>query len=218
MKNGTASYFSEAEFQILLELSGEGKYALFRTGQELSEASLIRALWCLFKRGMLKKTDSSFELNENTQVFRQIRSAKAVVLFRRTEPVTTSVAFYLGEREVWSSELMQIGEEPSIRVCQLNRGSVYQWLLDTEWLPSTTLQNEDVEELEKLTPEWEPQKAHGPVVEIEKYDHTGKVIRRYTVDCGGAWHWISINGMEKELFTQEAVEQMLSDCFGKEER
>ena len=65
MKEGQTLYFTQAELEVMLELSGGPAHTVYRTGSPPDDAALRQALASLYRRGFLVRLPETFALSDS---------------------------------------------------------------------------------------------------------------------------------------------------------
>ena len=205
-------YFTQAEFMLLLELAGGGECSLLSDGVRPEREALTLAFAARFQRGMLRRQGEGFALEGTGVLFADIRSAPWAVCL--SSPEGERGVCYVGEEGLWLVELADTILTRQYRVRRMDRLSMEQWLFDSELLERPVLTCEDLSELGALEEEL-PGLDRQTLLRLEKRRNGGPVMELYEVYQNGVQRGISRNGQDVN-YTQEALSQMLTDCFVKE--
>lgn len=219
MRNGEIIYFTEVEFELMLELSEGGKYSIFRSGAALEDVEITRAIHSLFIRRMLRRVEDRFIPNGEGKAFRDIRRAPYVLTLVAFSPNRGSAVVYLAMDRAWIAEYVTVGRSGQIRLREAGLEDARQWIVDAGYLEPPTLTDEDTVELNALLSDGFGSEQGQPLLRLEKYVNGGGLLRSYELWSGARGKWIC--STEKDLrknmiCTQEAVTQMLEVCFGEE--
>lgn len=206
-----ALYFSPAEFILLLELAEGGECSLLSSGEPPTEQALTLAFSTLFQRGMLRRQGAGFAPEGAGTLFEMIRNASWAVCL--SNPEGEQGICYVHEERLCLVELTDAILSRQYRVRQMDRPSMERWLFDSELLERPVLSREDLSELEALEEET-PEPGRQTVLLVEKRRNGGPVMELYEIYQDGIRWKVSHNGQD-ENYTQEALSQLLTDCFGK---
>ena len=215
MREGEVFYFTPAEFAVLMELAGEGPYSVM-DGLEPDDKSLALAFSSLFRRGFIARQGDGFILTEAANPFAGMRKARTAVLIAAPR---LSAAAYAGGEAVW---LVQEAEDVlarRLRVWQTAPEAVGRWLLDADALAVPALRDEDAAELERLLEEELRQPPDSALLRLEQYRNGGELLCSWEVAAGQGVRFAvrrDSQGCAARIYTQEALSQMLAECFGKE--
>ena len=104
------SYFSPAEFGILMALTGTTPYCAITGGPPCTVEDYRRAYGSLYQRGYLERTDSGFALADLGNPFRQIRAAKRVLVLTAGDAGGAPKLYYWNGSSGWLVEIMPKGQ------------------------------------------------------------------------------------------------------------
>lgn len=220
MIEGQQLYFSPAEFMVMMELGGVGRYCMLRIpGDEPNDAELTRAFLSLFQRGCIKQDGGEITLAGDGLVFAGIRKALGSVWLSTHYPCDFSAMCYVGETTCWLVEVVDDILLRRYRLRQTDCAAMKAWLLEGNLLERPTLTDEDVAELALLLKD-ELSKPQGEeLLRIERRSDKSTLLCCYTMLEYGGSRMLSradAQGRDTRLYTQEALADMLTECFGKE--
>ena len=105
MRDGELLYFTPAEFILMMELSGSGRYSLLQPPDpEPDDCAFLEAFSSLFRRGMLLREEENFRPGGRGSFFSGLRGAPWVV-FLSSETELYGAACYVGDGVLWLVEL-----------------------------------------------------------------------------------------------------------------
>ena len=130
MRDGELLFFTPAEFILMMELSGSGRYSLLQApGPEPDDCAFLEAFSSLFQRGILLREGENFRPGGRGCFFPGLRGVPRVVfLSSETEPY--AAACYVGDGVLWLVELMDDLLARRYRVQQLTPRKLARQLLD----------------------------------------------------------------------------------------
>lgn len=216
MRDEKILYFSPAEFMILLELAEGSACSLLSDGTGPEDHKLTAAFTSLFQRGLIQRDKDGFVLSAAGKIFAGIRNAPwAVYISGRSGGAALC---YWSKDSLWLAELADVILATQYRVRQLDRSGLEQWLFDSGLLAPPALTAEDVCELESLPGEEPEDAVIQPLLRLEKHINGGPAVEIYQVyKRGGRWRICRDGGNQDIYYTREALSDMLTDCFGKED-
>ncbi len=209
--------FSPAEFHVMAELAGEGKYTVLSGGGGgLETGDLCRAFVSLARRGFLTPGEDTLEVTEKALPFRVLREAGRTVLVSGD---SFSAALYPAGDLVTAVVLLQGPLADSYRVQLLDREETEEWLLDADAFPAPGLEGEDAAELTRLFPDAleEPEGETAFTADLSAGD--GTFLCRWTLmRSRGAPVLVCSDGTDSScrFWTREALEDMLAAWLGEE--
>lgn len=217
MREGQGIYFTPAEFVLLMELAGGKNYSMIRSPRsEPDEAALTQGFATLYQRGLIRREGEGFVLSGQGRVFSQLRGARYAVLLSSRKGF--AAACYPGEKELWMVELVDELLTQRYRVQGLLEEDLKQWLLDREVLDPPTLGREDTQELERLFGDLLADPRGEGTFRAERYQNGGDLVDKYELIPSAGGNLLVHSGAQgrtAELYTEEALSDMLAECFGK---
>ena len=217
MKEGELLYFTQAELEVMLDLSGGAAHTLFRAGPPPDDNALTQAFASLYRRGFLTRRDRSLSPTQRGGFFRDMHKAPLAVALTARYPMESEALCYGGGETLWLCETVRTALSEQVRLRQFPRERLQEWLYDTGILDPPFLTAEDTRELSELTRE-EPS---GDTVRLrlEKYENGGKLLGVYEVLSGNGLPLVRVREDERdtaELYTVETLRDMLARCFRQE--
>lgn len=218
MRDGELLYFTPAEFILMMELSGSGRYSLLQPPDpEPDDCAFLEAFSSLFRRGMLLREGENFRPGGRGSFFSGLRGAPWVV-FLSSETELYGAACYVGDGVLWLVELADDLLARRYRVQQLTPRKLARQLLDAGVLEPPLLHREDAQELETRLEDLLSEPSGPVTLRLERYENGGGLKGAYTVRAGpGGGLLVRDSGTDRsvELYTAEALSQVLEECFGE---
>ena len=219
MREGELIYFTPAEYIVVMELAEGEPYSLLQCdGMEPDDAALEQAFASLYKRGLILRTGERFELSDSGREFAAMRSARFAVQISAGR--NFAAACYVSGEELWTAELVSDILSQRFRVQRLGRKAAVDWLLDAEVLPRPKLSEQDAAELAELFADELSEPSGRVVAKLERHFNGGERLCGYELVEGkvGA---IAVRSDAQErtawIYTEQALERLLTECFGGEE-
>lgn len=204
-------YFTQAELEVMLELSGGPVHTLFRAGPPPDDYALTAAFVSLYRRGLLVRAERAFLPSERAAYFRDMCAAPLAVAIRARD---RAALCYAGGGTLWVCEHVRAAR---VRLSRVPYESFEAWLFETELLPPPMLTAEDARELSLLR---DDRAASGVVrLHMEKRRNGGGTLGVYELLDGEAFPCLrSVEGGAEtaEPYTREALRTLLARCFGKD--
>ena len=212
-----ALYFTQAELEVMLELSGGAAHTLYRLEPPPDDAALIEAFASLYQRGFLTRTESGLTPTARGGFFRDIsRAPLAVALTMRHLRERAALCYCDGET-VWVCEYLRTALSTRTRLSRIPVENMETWLFETEILPPPVLTDADAGEcLRTWSGETNPDSLR---LRLERYRNGGELLGTYEVLSGDGLPLIrSRQGGQTSvsLYTVEALRAMLAHCFRKD--
>lgn len=204
-------YFTQAELEVMLELSGGPAHTLFRPGPPPDDYALTAAFVSLYRRGLLVRTERAFLPSDRAGRFRDMCAAPIAVAIRARG---RAALCYVGGERLWVCEHVWAAR---VRVSRISYKSLETWLFETELLAPPMLTAEDARELSLFL---DGSAAPGAVrVRMEKRRNGGGTLGVYELLDGEAFPCLRSleSGAERvEPYTRETLRALLARCFGKD--
>lgn len=202
----------------MMELAGGGEYTLFLTEPELDDRRLSEAFIRLFQRGLIERNEQGLELSKKGAFFRWIRSSRHSVLLRSEYPERRTCMVYVQKNQLWLAEIQDGSPYERYRLRVLAPEELEKWLIDTQSLPQPMLREEDTPELLGiLGNRLEREEEDRVLAQLTKQDNDGAVLLEYTLLSGETGQLLQkTDGGDTSIriYTQEAMCEMLRQCFG----
>lgn len=218
MNKGMLLYFSEEEFALMMDLAGGQEYSLFLSNPIPDTRRLTEAFIRLFQRGLLTRTHDTFELSEKGAFFHEIRESTHIVLLKNLVQEEKTILCYVHGKHLWLAELFGGNPAERYRIGLYHPRDLAGRLLESGFLPNPKLLEEDTTELKLLFEDDLEQAPDGnEIVQIEKYSHTGKLLRKYLLyraNVGVLMQTTSAKHSQTQIYTKEALREILHQCFG----
>lgn len=209
-------YFSPAEFVVMLDLAGEEPCTILSGGEEPDDAALTQALASLFQRGLIRREKDLLVLSEAGDMFRRMRGAAWAVIVSKPQQGGTRAVCYLHGDQVWVVEPADAILKRQYRVRLLDAEELKDWLFGTGLLSPPALQEEDTVELRFVLEESLGPSPEDVLLRLEKRSNGGAPAEAFEL-CRWEGHRAvtrrSGNEVWTELYTAQALERMLEDCF-----
>ncbi len=203
-------YFSPAEFHVMAELSGEGKYTMLSGSvRGLEEEDLRQAFAALTRRGFLIPAGKTLEVTEKGLRFRVLRAAAGTVLVSGRR---FSAALYPAGELATAVVLVQGPLADSYRVQLLDREETAGWLQDTGACPEPGMDREDAEDLARVFPDALEEPDGETVFTADVVSRDGNPLCRWTLRRSrGAPVLVRTDGAGSscQFWTREALAEML---------
>jgi len=204
-------YFTQAELEVMLELSGGPAHTLFRVGSPPDDYAVTAAFASLYRRGLLVRTERAFAPSDRAAYFREMCAAPLAVAIHARD---RAALCYADGETLWVCEHVRAAR---VRLSRVPYGSLEAWLFETELLEPPILTAEDARELSLLRDE---RTAPGAVrLRMEKRRNGGDTLGVYELLDGEAFPCLrSVEGGAEttEPYTREALRTLLARCFGKD--
>lgn len=219
MSEGSLLYFTPAEYIVMMELAGSGTYSMLRGGGlEPDNPQLIQAFSSLFQREIIVRTGDRFVLSEKGFCFSNMKQARFAVLLSAA-PVGFAAMCYVGEQTLYLAELADDILSWRYRLRQMDRSTIRDWLIDAAALQIPALRDEDAAELEQLL-EDDLKKPSGSVLfRLERHMNGGPPLCAYELTAGRSGEFLvrkDTQGCTAKIYTEDALSQMLTECFGED--
>ena len=218
MSSGRAVYFSPAEFSVMIDLAGEIPCLLLRSSNRPDDAELTKALLSLFQRGMLQRKQDCLIVSGKGQIFFQIRNAPIAVVITRETVSDRKVVCYVMEDELCVVELANTVLTQQYRVQSFGRSELLATLFEAGLLDRPILKENDVSELIAFYSDELKKNPGRTTVLLEKYINGGELLKTYELRTWNGrclLYNASNTSCDSEIYTEEALLRMLTDCFGK---
>ena len=228
MNEGELLYFTQAELEIMLDLSVGAAHTLYRIGPPPDDDALTAAFTSLYQRGFLTREGDTLSPAPKAGFFRRMGAAPFAVTLKTRYPRPAVVLLYGGGETLWLCEYVQTPLSERVRLRQLPAENLEAWLYDADILEPPFLTREDARELSALREKsGEPGEGadetgteSGDVrLCLEKYQNGGALLGVYEALEGGfPLLRIREEGRQEitELYTVEALRSMLERCFRKD--
>lgn len=209
-------YFSPAEFVVMLDLAGDELCTILSGSEEPDDAALTQALASLFRRGLIRWEKNMLVLSEAGGMFRQMRGAACVVIVSKPQQDKIRAVCYLHGKQVWMVEPTDAILKRQYRVRLLGAEELKDWLFSTGLLSVPALREEDTMELRSMLEETLGPSPEDALLRLEKWHNGGTLMEAFEL-CRWEGHRVvtkrSGNEVWTELYTAQAMERMLEDCF-----
>ncbi|MBQ9347127.1 MAG: hypothetical protein IJT94_07295, partial [Oscillibacter sp.] len=150
MREGELLYFTQAELEWMLELSGGPEYSVYRTAEEGTrgnqEEDIARTLASLYRRGFLRKDGTSLAPSERGGFFREIRAAPLAVILTARYPRASVAVCYGGCGSMWVVEQIVTSLTEERRLWRGDVPGLEQWFFSVGMLQPPRLSREDAQE------------------------------------------------------------------------
>ena len=204
-------YFTQAELEVMLELSGGPAHTLFRAGPPPDDYAVTAAFASLYRRGLLVRAERAFLPSDRAAYFRDMCAAPLAVAVRARD---RAALCYVGGATLWVCEHVRAAR---VRLSRIPYENLEAWLFETGLLEPPMLTAEDARELSLLRDEdGAPGEAR---LRMEKRRNGGGTLGVYELLDGEAFPCLHIaeGGTETvEPYTREALRTLLARCFGKD--
>lgn len=217
MKEGELLYFTQAELEIMLDLSVGAAHTLYRVGPPPDDNALTQAFASLYRRGFLTRKDRSLSPTQRGDFFREMGAAPLAVTLTARYPRDSAALCYGGGETLWLCENVRTAISEQVRLCQLPQEKLEAWLYDAGILDPPFLTLEDTRELSEMVERETP--GDTARLRLEKYENGGELLGVYEVLSGDGLPLLRVREGEEEseqLYTAEALRDMLARCFRKE--
>lgn len=212
-----ALYFTQAELEVMLELSGGAAHTLYRLEAPPDDAALIKAFASLCQRGFLTRTEGGLTPTARGGFFRDISRAPLAVALTMRRPRESAALCYCDGETVWVCEYLRTALSVQARLSRLPVEELETWLFETEILSPPVLTDADAEEWPRIwSGEMNPDSLR---LRLERYRNGGELLGIYEVLSGDGVPLIrSRQGghISVSLYTVEALRTMLAHCFRKD--
>ena len=215
MKEGELLYFTQAELEIMLDLSGGASHTLYRAGPPPDDDALTCAFSSLYRRGFLTRRECSLLPTERGGFFRDMGAAPLAVALSARYPRKSAALCYAGGETLWLCESVRTVISEQVRLRQIRRENLETWLYDAGILEPPFLTLEDVRELSEM--ERKAASDDAARLRLEKYENGGELLGVYEVLSGDGLPLLRVwegDGETEELYTAETLRGMLARCFG----
>lgn len=219
MKEGELLYFTQAELEVMLDLSHGTQHTLYRTGPPPDDAALTEALVSLYQRGFLLRTPDTLAPAPKGSFFRQMGAAPLAVTLETSRPRPATALCYADGEALWLCEHIRTQVSERVRVRQLPAEHLERWLYEADILEPPFLTDADARELSALREELGPDGPGTVRLRLECRRNGGAPLGVYEVlDGNGLALLRSREGAAEkiELYTLEALRAMLARCFRKD--
>ena len=214
MKQGELLYFTPAEFIVMMELSGAGKYSMLRApGLQAGKDDLVQAFSSLFRRGMLLRQGDRLVPAGEGRVFAEMKRARFAVLALSQG---SAAVFYVGREALWLAELAESPLAACYRLGRVDRGGLRRWLEDAGMLETPALCDADARELGQLFEDELDEPSGRVLLRLERARNGGTALCVYELLMGKSGKLLTrADGQERtaQIYTQEALTRMLEECF-----
>lgn len=212
-----ALYFTQAELEVMLELSGGAAHTLYRLEPPPDDASLVKAFASLYQRGFLARTESGLTPTAQGGFFRDMSGAPLAVALTMRHPRESTALCYCDTETVWVCEYLRTAISVQVRLSRILLEKLETWLFEAEILPPPVLTDADADEwLRTWSGETNPDSLR---LRLEQYRNGGELLGVYEVLCGDGVPLIRLRQggqMSVSLYTVEALRLMLARCFRKD--
>lgn len=219
MKVDKLLYFTPAEYIVMMELAGGGAYSMLcDIGLEPDDSSLVQAVALLFQRGLIHRQGDGFALSGSGRPFFDMRQARIAVLLSSV-PAGRAAVCYLGKDALWLLESVDDLLTRRYRLRQVERGAIRSWLEDAELLDPPVLCDADAAELGLLLADMLNEPSGELVFRLERHINGGPLLCAYELLEGRSGRIVVRQDDQSRtagLYTEEALSQMLIECFGEE--
>ncbi|MBQ9493758.1 MAG: hypothetical protein IJR54_08515 [Oscillibacter sp.] len=211
-------YFTQAELEVMLELSGGSGHTLYRAGPPPDDAALTKAFATLYQRGFLSRTEGAFVPTAQGGFFRDMsRAPLAVALTVRRSRNTAALMCYCGGKNIGVCEPIRTVISEEVRLCLIPAEAVETWIFETGLLEPPALTDADAQELFQT---WNGTTDSDSIrFRLEQYRNGGELLSVCEVLSGEGIPLIRFreNGRESvQPYTVEALRSMLTCRFRKE--
>ena len=209
------SYFSPAEFGILMALTGTTPYCAVSGGPPCTLEDYRRAYGSLYQRGYLERTDSGFALADLGNPFRQIRAAQRVLVLTAGDAGGAPKLYYWNGSSGWLVEWEDGVLSPWYRVQEMSREPFAAWLRDADLLERPMIPPETADLMRVYCAEALQAPAGECVFRLACLEQ-GQLIRTYELrHCQGVSLLCSICGDNTiaEIYTEDSARRMLDGCL-----
>lgn len=219
MNEGELLYFTQAELEVMLDLSDGAAHTLCRTGPPPDDKALTAAFTSLYQRGFLTRTDDALSPAPKGNFFRRMAQAPLAVTLKSRYPRPAVALCYGGGDTLWLCEHIRTQISEQVRLRQLLWENLEAWLYDAGILDPPFLTREDARELSALREEIGETPSDTVRLSMEKYRNGGALLGVYEALDGGGLPLLRIRENQEEtseLYTVEALRSMLERCFRKD--
>lgn len=220
MREGELLYFTPAEFVVMMELAGTGKYSMVHSDEpELDNIALIQAFSTLFQRELIQRKDDGFILSDSGRPFQDIRSAQFVVLLSAVNSHGFAAACYVTEKELWLVEFVDNVLSKRYRLQMIERKAIKEWFFNAGILEPPILSETDTAELGELFKDKLTEPSGNILLRLERFLNGGASVCAYEILEGKGIKLVvrsDHEGCAAEIYTVEALSRMLTECFRKE--
>ena len=207
--------FTEAEFLLMLALSGGENCTVCLAGSEPDDVELTDALAKLYGRDMLQQESGQLVPSGDGKLFLALPDAKNVVMLYAKEPRERTAICYLIPDGLWLAEIVNEG----FRMQKMGRDKIKSWLFDAGILKEPSLYDSDVSELSLLYREELDTPTGRCLLHMEKRRNGGGLLCEFYVRNGPGDGLLQMqNGIvnKAEFYTVEALSHFLDNCFSDE--
>lgn len=202
----------------MLELSGETPCVILRGDSTPDDAALSKAIISLFQRGLIRRERNQLTVSGEGRIFSRIRNAPVAVVMTRMMPHSGELVCYVEEDIFLLVDLADVILTQQYRLRVLGRAELAAWLIDSNFLKSPALTDEDALELTSLFADELEENTGRPTFRLEKYRNGGELLETYELRRGKGGDMLyhaheMVCGTE--FYTTEALSRMLTACFGK---
>lgn len=213
----SALYFTQAELEVMLELSGGAAHTLYRLEAPPDDAALIKAFASLYQRGFLTRTESGLTPTAQGGFFRDMSRAPLVIVLTMRRPRESAALCYCDGETAWVCEYLRTALSVQVRLSRIPVEGLEKWLFETEILSPPVLTDADADEwLRTWSGETNPDSL---CLRLEQYRNGGALLGTYEVLSGDGLPLIrSRQGgqISVSLYTVEALCAVLARCFRKD--
>lgn len=212
-------YFTPAEYIVMMELAGGGHYSVLRgSGLEPDDNALVQAFSSLYQRGMILRAGEGFALSDKGSAFPSMKRARWAVLVSAV-PAGLAAVCYVAEDGAWVAQLADDILSWRYRLLRLERDEVAAWLAEAAQLEPPVLRDADIAELGEVPRDPAVGPGDSVLLRLERHINGGGLLCSYEVAAGSGGQRVvrrDSQGCSAAIYTQEALERMLEECFGEE--
>lgn len=215
MEQGDLTWFSVAEFLVLLTLDDPGPCLILTPEEEPDDDQLRRAAVSLSQRGLIEPQGDSFVLTETGRAFSAVKSAdRSAVL---TGSTGRKVVLYRTGSVCTVLELVStVFHDSGFRLQKLDASGLQEWLLDSGILPDPVLKEQDMEEWNTISPP-EPESSKCPALfQAEAYQGCSPAGSWSVIQEGTFPVLIRSDGRPAQFYTTEARQRLIAEILGLE--
>ena len=218
MRAGELMYFTLAELIVMMELADGGAYSMIRWDAQPDDIGLVQALASLFQRGLILREGDRLALSAKGRPFSGMKQAGTALLLSAM-PSGRVVVCYVGKDAIWLVEPVDEVLTQRFRLQQIERAAICDWLTEAEFLEFPLLHDADAAELSRLFEDELSEPSGSVHLRLERYVNGGPLLCTYEVTEGRGGRLVTRRddqGCAAEIYTDEALSRMLTECFGEE--
>ena len=217
MRKEESLYFTQAELEVMLELSGG--CAIYRVGPPPDDTALTQAFASLYQRGFLSRKSRAFLPDQKGLLFRELCAAPLALVLTARFPYERTAICYAGGGIIWIAETVRTAVRQEVRLRRMERREWRDWLFDAGMLETPLLSRADGAEFTALLAADGGIPERGTVrLRLEKYQNGGNALGVYEILDGVGARSVRIREGEREtaeLYTAEALESLLDRALQK---